>query len=439
MTVPEADRVLVRYGEIGLKSTRVQDRMEALLADNIRAALDAAGQPARVERERTRLYVYPVPAAPGPTDPAETNTGSQSGTESTGKSTARVTDETKQTDIEQLTATVANVFGVVSASPARTTPPRLAAITDALVEVAAACYDGGSFAVRARRAGGNEAHPFASTDIEKRGGDAVWSAAVEQGHEPEVDLEDPDATFYVECRPERAFVFTDKREGPGGLPVGCQEPLVALLSGGIDSPVAAYLAMKRGSPVYPLYVDLGDYGGVDHRLRAEETVASLARFAPAGLTMRVAPGGEGVDRIVETVDSCRMPVIRRFMFRIAAHVADALGAVGIVTGESIGQKSSQTATNLRATSAATTLPVHRPLLGLDKTEITELAREIGTFEESTIDAGCYRLSPDGPATRPTLAAVSRAEPDDIDELAAQAASHVEPAEPSSASSPRVTE
>ncbi|MFW6435243.1 MAG: tRNA 4-thiouridine(8) synthase ThiI, partial [Halovenus sp.] len=212
---------------------------------------------------------------------------------------------------------------------------------------------------------------------------------------------------------------------PGGLPVGTQKPLVALVSGGIDSPVAAWLAMKRGPPVVPLYVDLGEYGGIDHRMRAIETVERLQRYAPNfDCRLRIAPGAEGIEQVAGVTEMYRMLVARRFMLRIAAAVAEEVGAVGVVTGESIGQKSSQTATNLRVTSAAIELPVHRPLLSMDKPEITDLARQIGSYDDSTIDAGCQQLAPDAPATQPPLERIEAAEPADLAALAADAATAI---------------
>jgi len=377
--------VLVRYGEIGVKSSHVQRRMEARLRDNIAAALRREGIDDAVRQEFTRLYV-----------------------------------ETTLDRIDAVTDVVTDTFGVVSASPAVRVAPTMDAITGALADCAAGQYDGGSFAVRARRAG--EDHAFSSEDVQQQGGAAVWEHLEAAGFDPTVDLDDPDHTFFVEVRPEEAYVFTEKREGPGGLPLGSQEPLVALLSGGIDSPVAAWEAMKRGSPVFPLYVDLGEYGGVDNRMRAVETVRTLRRYVPDGdLPLRVAPGGEGVERIAAAADSYRMLLARRFMLRIAERVADSVGAVGVVTGESIGQKSSQTSANLRVTDAVTSLPVHRPLATWDKTAITDRARAIGSFAESTIDTGCHRLAPENPATGPPLSAVRSAEPDGIEELAHLAA------------------
>jgi thiamine biosynthesis protein ThiI len=391
MHSPGADTVLVRHGEVGVKSGKVQRAMERRLRTNLAAILDDRGVAHdEVERQWTRLLV-----------------------------------RTDEGSVEAATDAAADTFGVVSASPAVSVEPAFDAILDALAAAGRACYRGGSFAVSARRAGGDDAHPFTSQDLQDEGGRAVWEA-VEDEFQPMVDLDSPDVTFYVECRENEAFVFTEKRLGPGGLPLGTQGRLVALVSGGIDSPVAAWEAMKRGADVVPVYLDLGDYGGPDHEARALETVRTLADYAPnADLDLRVVRAGDEVGRIVEAVEDTRMLSFRRFMFRVAEHIAEREGAHGIVTGEAIGQKSSQTTANLRATAAATDLPIHRPLLSMDKTDITDRARAIGTFHDSTIPAGCNRIAPDYPETNATLDQVEAAEPDDLFEWSAAAAERVE--------------
>jgi thiamine biosynthesis protein ThiI len=131
-----------------------------------------------------------------------------------------------------------------------------------------------------------------------------------------------------------------------------------------------------------------------------------------------------VARLVDEMDQQRMLSLRRFMYAVAEGVAERVGAVGIVSGEAIGQKSSQTAANLAVTSAATTLPVHRPLVTMDKPEIEARAREIGTYHDSTIPAGCNRVAPSLPETDARLAAVEAAEPTDLFDLAAAAAEGV---------------
>lgn len=387
MHPPGADTVLVRHGEIGTKSRQVQHRMEGRLRDNVAAILADRGFDDPVERRHTRLFV-----------------------------------RTSEDRIEAVTDAATDVFGVVSASPTVRVEPTLSAIRETLAAAAREGYTGGTFAVRARRAGQPDDHPFTSADIEREGGAAVWEAAAEAGVDPAVDLDDPDLTLFVECRQEEAFVFTEKCAGPGGLPVGTQKPLVALISGGFDSPVAAWEVMRRGCPVYPLYVDLGEYGGPDHRARAERAVATLGRYAPNfDLELTVAPGGDAVARLTEAMDTGRMLGLRRFMYRVAERVADDVGAVGIVSGEAIGQKSSQTAANLRVTGAVTDLPIHRPLLTADKTDILGRAREIGTHEDATVPVGCNRVAPDNPATRASSGAIQDAEPDDIERLADEAA------------------
>ncbi|PSP93058.1 tRNA 4-thiouridine(8) synthase ThiI [Halobacteriales archaeon QS_4_62_28] len=389
MELPEADCVLVRHGEIGHKSEQVRRAMEERLATNLEAILTDRGIDGTVERQRTRLFVH---------------------TDEPGEATAAATD----------------AFGVVSASPVIQVEPALDRICESLADVAGVCFDGGSFAIDARRAGPESAHEFSSKDIESNGGAAVWQTLEDAGFDPVVDLDDPDATFYVECRPDRAYVFTETRPGPGGLPVGTQEPVVVLLSGGIDSPVAAWKMLRRGCPVVPVYVDLGTYGGPDHQARAVATAEDLVTYAPNfEFDLRIASGGEMVERLAETVEETRMLSLRRFMLAVGEQTASSVDAVGIVTGEAIGQKSSQTSANLRVTDIAVDYPVFRPNLTEDKAEITNLARDIGTFEESTIPTGCNRVAPSLPETKATLEAVRAQEPDDLFEQAREVADRAE--------------
>lgn len=388
MHPPGADVVIVRHGEVGVKSDQVRKKMEFQLQENLNALLADRNLPGDTGCERNRLYI-----------------------------------RTEESAVEDSAQAASEAPGVVSASPARSTEPTLDAITEVLARTAETQYEHGTFAVEARRAGHEDAHDFSSRDIESQGGQAIWNAIESAGTTPEVDLEDPDFRVFVECRPEEAFVFLEKRPGPGGLPLGSQEPLVALISGGIDSPVAGAKAMARGGPIIPVYVDLGEYGGPDHRGRAEATVEALARRAPNfDMRMRIISAGEVIDRLVEQMGDMRMLALRRFMYRAAETVARETGATGIITGEAIGQKSSQTTANLAVTDRATDLVIHRPLLTMDKTDIIEQARQLGTYNDSTIPAGCNRVAPGYPETGADLAEVERAEPDDLFEMAERLAS-----------------
>ncbi|WIV67952.1 tRNA sulfurtransferase [Natrialbaceae archaeon AArc-T1-2] len=392
MHPPGADVVLVRHGDVNVKSTQVKRYMVGLLVEHLEALLADRSVPGEVDRRWNRLLVH-----------------------------------TDEASVAEAAATAADAFGVVSASPARAVTPEREAIYEALAETARECYDGGSFAVDARRA--DKDLPFTSEDLAREGGDEIW-AAVEDEFEPEVDLEDPDLTFGVEVREDAAYVYLEELDGPGGLPLGSQAPMVALISGGIDSPVAAYEVMCRGSPVVPVYVDLGEYGGVDHEARAMETVRSLAHYAP-NFDMRVyrVPGGNAVERLVETMEEGRMLSLRRFFYRVAEEIAAEVDASGIVTGEALGQKSSQTAQNLGVTSRVTDIPIHRPLLTWDKQDIVARAREIETFTDSTIPAGCNRVAPDRAETNARLEPLLAAEPDDVLEYAVRAAANADRVEP----------
>ncbi|QSG03065.1 tRNA sulfurtransferase [Natranaeroarchaeum sulfidigenes] len=380
MHPPGADTVLLRHGEVNTKSRQVQLAMERRLVENVRAILADRGVDGDVERRWTRPLIH-------------------------------VAEE----DVEAATAAASDVFGVVSASPALVVDADRAAIKSALVRTAKACYTGGSFAIDARRAG--DTTPFDSEDIGEFGGSAVWDAVSER-FDPEVDLDDPDLTFYVECRKAEAFVFVEKREGPRGLPIGTQEPLVTLISGGIDSPVAAYEVMRRGAPIIPVYLDLGDYGGVDHRERAIESVRTLARYSPNhSFDLRIVDAGATVSHLAETIQEGRMLTFRRYMYQVGETIAKDRGAMGIVTGEAIGQKSSQTTANMGVTSQAVDLPVHRPLLIMDKEKIVERARTINTFDTATISAGCNRFAPEQAETHGSIDQIRRLEPDDLLERA----------------------
>ncbi|MGQ3414134.1 tRNA sulfurtransferase [Natrinema sp. LN54] len=392
MHPPGADTVLIRHGDLNTKSNTVKRYMEGLLVENLEALLAARSVPGEVERRWNRPLIHTDPEA-----------------------------------VEDATAAAADTFGVVSASPALTVSTEKARILEVLEETAREHYDGGTFAVDARRS--DKSLPYDSEELAREAGTAIWET-VEDEFEPEVDLDDPDLTFGVEVREDIAFVYLEQVEGPGGLPLGSQEPVIALVSGGIDSPVAAYEMMKRGSPVVPAYVDLGDYGGIDHEARAMETVRLLSEYAP-NFDMQVyrIPGGETIDLLVREMEQGRMLSLRRFFYRAAESLADRVDANGIVTGEAAGQKSSQTIRNLGVTSRATRLPIHRPLLTRDKQYIVAQAREIGTYTDSTMDAGCNRVTPDQVETNARLKPLLEAEPDDLLERAEAAAKRAELVEP----------
>ncbi|KAB1196152.1 MULTISPECIES: tRNA uracil 4-sulfurtransferase ThiI [Haloferax] len=373
--------VLVGYGEVGTKSSSVRAKMEGRLQENVQAVLDDRSLSGRVEREWSRIIVRD-PTAP-----------------------------------EAVAAACAEVPGVVWARPSVVCDPELDDIVAVCRELAADHPDGASFAIDEDRVGPKDAHDFSGRDIAREAGTAVVDATGAP-----VDLDDPERTYRVECREEAAYISVRRFDGPGGLPLGTQGKAVSLVSGGIDSPVATWEMLRRGCEIVPVYVDLGEFGGADHRARALETVRTIARRAPNfDMRVHVVPGDDVVQRLMDTVEDTRMLSLRRVMLAIAAEIANDEHAHSIVTGESLGQKSSQTGENIAVTEAAVDYPVHRPLFTRDKTDIVAAARELGTYTDSTLPVGCERVAPSFPETNASLSAVEAAEPDDLFELVVAAA------------------
>jgi thiamine biosynthesis protein ThiI len=220
-----------------------------------------------------------------------------------------------------------------------------------------------------------------------------------------VDLEHPEVEIVVEVLPDEAFVSLDRRPGPGGLPVGSGGTVAALLSGGIDSPVAAWRMLKRGCRVVFVHFHSVPYLPPTSQAKARTLVERLTEWQYESRLFMV-PFGEIQREVVLTVPGpARVVVYRRLMVRIAEAIARREGALALVTGESLGQVASQTLENIAAIDAAATGPVLRPLIGTDKREIIDEAKQLGTFEVSIEpDADCCTLFvPRHPLTRMTAA------------------------------------
>ncbi len=350
--------ILVRYDELALKSKNVRARYEQILVKNIKAMLNADGcSYSGISKEMGRIFIHTSDA-------------------SALKSAAKV-------------------FGAVSASPAYTCKPTLESTAQLCAEVAAGIIrEGQSFAIRARRAG---THDFTSRDIAIACGDAVFEKSDKN---IKVNLDNPDAEIFVEVRQEKAYVFTESVKGVGGLPMGTQGKMVALISGGIDSPVAAWLMMKRGCEIIPLYLNNEPFSDETTRERAMACIEVLQKWSPhKKFTIYEAPHGNNLLAFLENCSNRLNCVLcRRMMYRIAGEVLKLEGAHGIITGSSLGQVASQTSQNMLAEIYGMEYPIYHPLIGLDKLEITELARKIGTFESSTKPATCCMAVPEYPST-----------------------------------------
>ncbi|OFW11774.1 MAG: tRNA 4-thiouridine(8) synthase ThiI [Acidobacteria bacterium RIFCSPLOWO2_12_FULL_66_10] len=304
---------------------------------------------------------------------------------------------------EDVHARLSRVFGVANFSRANRGPhefgPLASAILDGLGD-----RDVPSFRVSATRA--DKRLPLTSPQVEREVGGFIKEA---KGWH--VNLERPALTVHIEMLPDGAFYFFDKEPGAGGLPTGTGGRVACLLSGGIDSPVAAYRMMRRGCNV--LFVHFHSYPIVSRasQEKVREIVALLTRHQLRSRLLLV-PFGELQQRVVLAVPpELRVVMYRRLMLRIAERLARQWRARALVTGEVIGQVASQTLENMTVIAEATTLEVLRPLVGMDKDEISAEAERIGTFPISIMpDEDCCTLfTPRHPATRARLSSVLQAE------------------------------
>ncbi len=178
---------------------------------------------------------------------------------------------------------------------------------------------------------------------------------------------------------------------------------VALISGGIDSVVAAYLVMKQGIEIIPIYCDNSPFSGETTKKRAFDVIRQLSKYSKAPLKAYDVPNGETqVSILKNTPRKMTCVFCRRMMLRIAEKIAKKEKAGAVITGEAMGQKASQTLSNMQVTTETIKLPILRPLLGLDKTEIEKIGREIGTFDLSIQPAVCCTITPEKPSTSADL-------------------------------------
>lgn len=298
---------------------------------------------------------------------------------------------------------IRHVFGVANCCSA----VRCALELEAVKETAAKALTGRSFQsfrVTARRA--HKSFPLTSPQLNE-----ILGTFVLERFPARVNLKHPELTLFVDILPKEAFVYLEKVPGPGGLPVGVAGRVMALLSGGIDSPVAAHRMMRRGCLVS--FVHFHGAPFLDRRTqeKTREIVQLLTRFQYTSRLYLVPFGEVQQEVVVNTRAAYRVLLYRRLMGRIAEHIAGLEGAKAVVTGESLGQVASQTLESLTVIEEAVQLPVLRPLIGMDKAEISEQAKAIGTYEISIQpDQDCCSLFvPRHPATRATMEDIARAE------------------------------
>jgi thiamine biosynthesis protein ThiI len=369
----EERTLLIHYGEIGLKG-RNQADFRRRLRDNVRRRLRASGLDWAV-RELPGFLTVSVP----PDAPTQA--------------------------LDRAHAALATTFGVVwfalarRVEHARFVPETRQAdwtrLTEALLALAGECRAAGqTFAVRVNRA--DKSLPFTSAELDRQLGALV----LQRTSWTQVNLSRPDVTFHVDLRRECAYVFANKRRGPGGLPVGTSGRVLALLSGGIDSPVAAWLMAKRGCEVDFIHFTVAHQTPEQARHSKVFRLAQRLGEATLGGRLYVVPYTYFDLALLRGQADYDLVLFRRFMARVAERLARQLGAQALVSGDNLAQVASQTLPNLVATSRAAELPVLRPLLTYDKEEIVSLAKQIGTYDLSIAPyKDCCALISRHPRTR----------------------------------------
>lgn len=304
---------------------------------------------------------------------------------------------------EEVGERIRRTFGIANFSYAGRTPLDLGGLTTAILRglEGRSCH---SFRVSARRA--DKRFPLTSPQVEREIGGRIQEA---RGWK--VDLEHADLVVHVELLTDEAFYFFGKERGAGGLPTGTAGRVACLLSGGIDSPVAAHRMMKRGCAV--TFVHFHSYPILSRasQEKARELVTLLTKWQQRSRLYLVAFGEIQQQVVLAVPGPMRVIVYRRLMMRIGERIGRARAAQALVTGDVVGQVASQTLENLAVVGSVATLPVYRPLIGMDKEEITAQAIQIGTYPISIIpDQDCCTLfTPRNPQTRARLAHIEAAE------------------------------
>ncbi len=304
---------------------------------------------------------------------------------------------------DEVLARVKRVFGIANVARAGRTVPDLDALTAAILRDLEG-RDAATFAVRARRA--DKTFPLASPQIEREVG-----GRIKQARGWKVDLTHPALRVDVELLPREAFYSFGKEVGAGGLPSGVSGRVAVLLSGGIDSPVAAFRLMRRGCRARLIHFHAYPIVSKVSQEKVREIAALLTQYQLRSRLYLVAFGDIQRRVVLSVPEPLRVVIYRRLMMRIAERLARRSGARALVTGEVVGQVASQTLENLSVIEAAAAMPVLRPLVGMDKDEITREAQALGTYPISIVpDEDCCQLfTPRHPATRARAVEVEEAE------------------------------
>lgn len=363
--------ILAKYGEIALKGLN-RNTFEDILMKNIRRRLRSVG-----------AFQY-----------------------SRAQSTIYITPKEEDIDLEEAMDRLKTIFGIAALSRACICEKDFADISKIApeyLEDTLSCAR--TFKVEAKRS--DKAFPMKSPELCAELGGVLLDAFPHL----KVDVKHPDVVVMVEIRDTNAYVHGASIKGAGGLPVGSSGKALLLLSGGIDSPVAGYRMARRGVHIAAIHYVSPPYTSERAQLKVETLCQKLTPYC-GSICFFCVPFTKLQEAIKKNCPEEYFTIImRRLMMEIAQRIAKQDGCLALITGESVGQVASQTMQALACTDAVATIPVFRPLIGMDKTEIVETARKIDTFETSTLpyEDCCTVFTPRHPKVRPNLEDVERAQ------------------------------
>ncbi len=379
--------ILVKYGEIALKGEN-KSTFEDMLLKNIKRRLKKIGK-FEYSRRQSTVYIEPLNGA----------------------------------DIDEAVSSLEKVFGIGAIQRCAVFPKDFRAVVDSLGEyLADALGNVKTFKIEAKRS--DKTFPMRSPDIQQQLGDAVLDAFPHLG----VDVHEPEVTVRLEIRDNGAYLSAKRIIGQGGMPVGSSGKALLMLSGGIDSPVAGYMMAKRGLVVDCIHYVSPPYTSDRARLKVEKLCEEMTEYC-GDIIFYCVPFTEIQEALRDNCPEQYFTVLmRRLMVKIANKICARDGYGAIITGESLAQVASQTLQALNCTNAAAELPIFRPVIGMDKIEITEISRKIGTYETSIMpyEDCCTVFSPKHPRTRPKIEEILEAEKAyDFDKMIDKAVARIE--------------
>jgi len=357
--------ILVRYEEIFLKGLN-KPAFESRLIKNMKHVLNGLG-PISVSKSQSRIYVEP---------------------------------ESSDYPVDEAINRLTKVFGIASVSPVQKIESNLETIYEKAVEMTKKIVAGSgyrTFKVETKRA--DKKFPLKSMEVSKE----LGAILLKNVPGLKVNVNNPDFVIYIEIR-EYTYIYSEIIPGVKGLPVGSNGKATLLISGGIDSPVAGWMVAKRGVKIEGVHFFSYPYTSEKAKEKVVRLCRTLAEYN-LGMKLHIIPFTEIQLAINKNCPEEYLTIImRRFMMKIAERIALENGSLGLVTGEAIGQVASQTLESLLVTNSSVSLPVYRPCIGMDKSEVVEIAKKIGTFETSILpyEDCCTVFVAKHPVTKPKL-------------------------------------